>query len=61
MPELSRFCGMVVYLQFYDNILKQFDYSLGFLQWLDGTIDIAPEKLISAGTVVQPAEYVFIS
>ncbi len=35
------------------NILKDFDYSLGFLTWLNGSIDVAPEYLLSIGKMIE--------
>ena len=36
-----------------EEILKNFDYSLGFLSWLDGEIDVAPEYLLSIGKMIE--------
>ena len=38
-----------------EAILKAFDYSLGFLQWKNGEIDISPEAILEAGTIIEPA------
>lgn len=36
-----------------EEVLKTFDYSLGFLSWLDGEIDVAPEYLLSVGKMIE--------
>lgn len=38
-----------------EAILKDFDYTLGFLQWKDGEIDVSPEAMLEVGTMIEPA------
>ena len=38
-----------------EEILKSFDYSLGFLQWEDGEIDVDPETMFEVGQLIEPA------
>ena len=35
------------------EVLKNFDYSLGFLSWLGSEIDVAPEYLLSIGKMIE--------
>ena len=36
-----------------EEVLRGFDYSMGFLSWLDGEIDVAPEYLLSVGKMIE--------
>ncbi len=38
-----------------ENILRNFTYSLGFLQWLDGVIDVDPGAMLKEGKLIEPA------
>ena len=50
---LSHFQGEAFQKLRDEDTLKNFDYSLGFLTWLDGRIDVAPEYLLSIGKIIE--------
>lgn len=38
-----------------EDVLQAFDYSLGFLQWQNGDIDVDPASMLEVGTLIEPA------
>ena len=38
-----------------EETLRNFDYSLGFLQWKNGEIDVDPEAMLEIGQLIEPA------